>query len=254
VPHGGDSRFGRGCTALPPQAGAPVEERSAAPVAAALLAPPPLAEPSPIAEPRRRPHPHRAEAAARRPRSRWVPAELERPAGLERRPQPPRSGRRCWPAARGPLPGWNEACARALLDPPAGHEAARRWLMHAPAALPRGSPDGNAEGLITGYFEPTLEASRRPRGAFRVPLYAPPDRAGHAQAVLHAPAARHAAGRDGQRCAAGDRLGRGPAGRLAAAGAGLGPAALRRADGRAAPCAWRSRRTTSSPTSRSAAG
>jgi membrane-bound lytic murein transglycosylase A len=36
------------------------------------------------------------------------------------------------------------------------------------------STDGSAEGLATGYFEPTIDAQRRPRGSFRVPLYAPP--------------------------------------------------------------------------------
>ena len=34
--------------------------------------------------------------------------------------------------------------------------------------------DGAAEGLITGYYEPLIEAARAPGGAFRVPLYAPP--------------------------------------------------------------------------------
>ena len=32
----------------------------------------------------------------------------------------------------------------------------------------------SADGLVTGYFEPQIDASRRPRGALRVPLYAPP--------------------------------------------------------------------------------
>jgi membrane-bound lytic murein transglycosylase A len=83
-----------------------------------------------------------------------------------------------WPAlltsCTRPLPGWNEACARALLDPPAGHEAVRRWFMQHLQPYRVEATDGNAEGLITGYFEPTLEASRRPRGAFRVPLFGPP--------------------------------------------------------------------------------
>ena len=34
--------------------------------------------------------------------------------------------------------------------------------------------DGNAQGLLTGYFEPLVEASRTRRGAFQVALYAPP--------------------------------------------------------------------------------
>ena len=36
------------------------------------------------------------------------------------------------------------------------------------------SLEGSPDGLMTGYYEPLVEASRLPRGAFRIPLYAPP--------------------------------------------------------------------------------
>jgi membrane-bound lytic murein transglycosylase A len=36
------------------------------------------------------------------------------------------------------------------------------------------SLDGGADGLVTGYYEPLIDASRVRRGAFQVPLYAPP--------------------------------------------------------------------------------
>jgi membrane-bound lytic murein transglycosylase A len=36
------------------------------------------------------------------------------------------------------------------------------------------SQEGQAEGLATGYFEPTIDAVRRPRGNFRIALYAAP--------------------------------------------------------------------------------
>ncbi len=165
-----------GCTSLPPQAGAPVEERSASTAVAAALLAPPLAEPSPIAEPRVAappPRTDRPEPAARRPRSRWVPAAWsDLPGWNDDR------AAEVWPALLAgctrPLPGWNEACARALLEPPAGHEAARRWLSTHLQPYRVEAPDGTAEGLITGYFEPTLEASRRRSATHRVPLYAPP--------------------------------------------------------------------------------
>lgn len=83
-----------------------------------------------------------------------------------------------WPAlvagcAR-PAPGWAEFCARALLAPPTGHEATRRWLAAQLQPYRIEPADGNGEHLLTGYFEPTLEASRRPTARRRVPLHAPP--------------------------------------------------------------------------------
>ena len=56
------------------------------------------------------------------------------------------------------------------------NEEQRAWMMQrlqpyrvepAPGAPP-------AEGLLTGYFEPQLDAARVPGGAFKVPLYQPP--------------------------------------------------------------------------------
>ena len=83
-----------------------------------------------------------------------------------------------WPAllagcAR-PAAGWRETCARALLDNPVGDDAVRRWLTTHLQPWRVESRDGVAEGLATGYFEPSLVASRQPRGAFQVPLHAPP--------------------------------------------------------------------------------
>ena len=160
-----------GCGSLPPgQAPAPVEQRRAAePVATApaVAAPAPAAPPADPAPPAQRP------AAGDRSKARWVSASwadlpgfaADRSADL-------------WPALQAgcarPAPGWSELCARALLDPPAGHEATRRWLMAHLQPWRVESTDGNAEGLATGYFEPTIDAQRRPRGSFRVPLYAPP--------------------------------------------------------------------------------
>jgi membrane-bound lytic murein transglycosylase A len=46
-----------------------------------------------------------------------------------------------------------------------------RWL--APWSLVNG--DGSREGMITGYYEPLLAGSRRPGGAFTVPIHAVPD-------------------------------------------------------------------------------
>ena len=37
------------------------------------------------------------------------------------------------------------------------------------------NPDGNASGMITGYYEPLLRGSRTRRAPYNYPLYAPPD-------------------------------------------------------------------------------
>jgi membrane-bound lytic murein transglycosylase A len=83
-----------------------------------------------------------------------------------------------WPALQAacsrPAPGWNELCARALLEPPSGTDAARRWLQQHLQPWRVETADGATEGLATGYFEPTISAVRRPRAGYRVPLHAPP--------------------------------------------------------------------------------
>ncbi len=50
----------------------------------------------------------------------------------------------------------------------------RRWITTLLQPWRVEAPDGQAEGLATGYFEPDLEARRQPGGGFRVPLHAPP--------------------------------------------------------------------------------
>lgn len=84
-----------------------------------------------------------------------------------------------WPALQAgctrPAPGWNELCARVLLEPlPAQAETARRWLATHLQPWRVESPEGSADGLATGYFEPLIDAVRKPRAGFKVPLHAPP--------------------------------------------------------------------------------
>ncbi len=83
-----------------------------------------------------------------------------------------------WPAllrscAR-PAPGWSALCADALLATPADDAATRQWLAERLQPYRIESPSGAAEGLITGYYEPLVEASRTRRGAFVVPLHGVP--------------------------------------------------------------------------------
>jgi membrane-bound lytic murein transglycosylase A len=85
-----------------------------------------------------------------------------------------------WPAllasCQQPLPGWSALCAQALLTPPADEEAARAFLRDRLQPYRIESEDGRRDGLITGYFEPQVDARRRPDAVHRIPLHAlPPD-------------------------------------------------------------------------------
>lgn len=51
----------------------------------------------------------------------------------------------------------------------------RVWMMSRLQPYRIESLAGSAEGLLTGYYEPLLEASADKRAGFEVPLYAPPD-------------------------------------------------------------------------------
>jgi len=110
-----------------------------------------------------------------RERSRWVAADWgELPGWGEDRALD------WWPALqRGcarPAPGWAELCARAALQAPADEAEAALWLMQHLQPWRIESLEGEPQGLVTGYFEPQLDATRRPQGAFQVPIHAaPPD-------------------------------------------------------------------------------
>lgn len=123
--------------------------------------------------PQQPPAPERERATLQRERSRWVQADwAELPGwGQDRAAE-------LWPAllqgcAR-PAPGWAELCARAALQAPADDMEAHLWLMKHLQPWRVESAEGAATGLLTGYFEPQLLASRRPQGSFRVPLHAAP--------------------------------------------------------------------------------
>jgi len=83
-----------------------------------------------------------------------------------------------WPALlRGcekPMPGWAALCADARRVPPGDDTAARDWLLQRLQPHRVEAADGADQGLLTGYFEPVVDASRARRGVYQVPLYAPP--------------------------------------------------------------------------------
>ncbi len=143
------------CASPPPDRPAPIESKPPGGVAVDTPA-------APIAA-----------AVIQRPRARWVPVgwaelpgwEADRTAEL-------------WPALlrgceRPPL-DWVGLCAQARSTPPASDAAARAWLQQRLQPYRVESLEGAADGLITGYFEPLVDASRTARGAFRFALHALP--------------------------------------------------------------------------------
>jgi membrane-bound lytic murein transglycosylase A len=73
-----------------------------------------------------------------------------------------------------PAAGWAEFCARALLQAPADNTEATLFLMKHLRPWRVQAEGGEATGLLTGYFEPHLNASRTRQGAFQWPLHTPP--------------------------------------------------------------------------------
>ena len=147
------------CTAVGPNRGAPVETRA--------LGGAPTSPATPLPALPRRPgepdHPH----------ARWVPAPFaDLPGWSDDRTA------ELWPALRQgcvvPTRAWVALCAEALRFTPRDDAEARRWLEQRLEAFRLESAEGETAGLATGYFEPLVEARRKPGGAFRTPLWGPP--------------------------------------------------------------------------------
>jgi membrane-bound lytic murein transglycosylase A len=108
-----------------------------------------------------------------RGKSRWVPVAWSDLAGL------------CddalfeaWNAwlksCQRPAPPYAALCSEVRLLSIADASAQRDWLQQRLRPYRVESLQGDATGLLTGYFEPLLDASRVPTDEFSVPLYQPP--------------------------------------------------------------------------------
>lgn len=83
-----------------------------------------------------------------------------------------------WPAllrsCERPAPGWGTTCAAARSLQSPDELAVRSFIRERLQPWRVESPDGRVDGLMTGYFEPYVEASRVPTPRFTVPLHALP--------------------------------------------------------------------------------
>ena len=112
-------------------------------------------------------------ATIEQPRARWIAVSWAELPGWDR----DRTAE-FWPAFRRscerPVPVWLAACASARKAAAGSDASARAWLEQHLQPYRVESPERDASGLATGYFEPLVEASRAPRPGFRVGLHAPP--------------------------------------------------------------------------------
>ncbi len=106
-------------------------------------------------------------------KSRWVPVPWHELPGLEQD-----ALHEAWPAwlrsCDRPTPTWRTLCPqlRQLADAPVASR--RAWLREKLQPYRVEGHQAESEGLLTGYYEPVLEGSRRPIGRFTVPLHAAP--------------------------------------------------------------------------------
>lgn len=152
------------CSSPPRDTAAPVEDRTGGRVATAAT-PPAGTTSAPQAA---------LGLPLLRSRSRWVPVDWNELPGWDN----DRTSE-LWPALmRGcerPPFEWARLCNDARKAALPTDAAVRAWLQQRLAPYRVESLDGSSDGLVTGYFEPLIEASRVARGPFRVPLYMTPN-------------------------------------------------------------------------------
>ncbi len=143
------------CTTAPPPAAPP-------PTPTARLPPPPAPPETP------------ADGPVERGVARWWPVTWAELPGLQADHL-----LEAWPALSAgcarPLPAWVALCTRLAAEPPVDEMAAQAFLRAHLQPFRVESADGRDEGLITGYYEPQLQARRQPDAGHRVPLYALPE-------------------------------------------------------------------------------
>jgi membrane-bound lytic murein transglycosylase A len=114
-------------------------------------------------------------ATIERPESRWIAASWQELPGWQQD-----AVQQAWPAlllsCERPATAWVTLCDEAARLAPRSEHEARDWFERRLQPYRVEARDGKSTGLLTGYYEPLLEARRVPDREFRTPLYsAPPD-------------------------------------------------------------------------------
>ena len=111
--------------------------------------------------------------AIERAQSRWVPVRWSELPAFEQD-----ALHEAWPAwlrsCDRPSPVWRPLCPQLRQLAEASPAARRDWLLEKLQPYRVESFQAQSEGLLTAYYEPLLEASRKPQGRFTVPLHALP--------------------------------------------------------------------------------
>ena len=108
-----------------------------------------------------------------RARSRWVPVRWSELPAFEQD-----ALHEAWPAwlrsCDKPAPAWRALCPQLRQLSDASPATRRNWLRERLQPYRVESHQAQTDGLLTAYYEPLLEASRKPQGRFTVPLHAAP--------------------------------------------------------------------------------
>lgn len=111
--------------------------------------------------------------AIQQAKSRWVPVPWSELPGLEQD-----ALEEAWPAwlrsCERPAKAWAALCPQLRELANASRQTQRDWMRQRLQPYRVESHQAEAQGLLTAYYEPVLDASRRPGGSFQVPLYAAP--------------------------------------------------------------------------------
>jgi membrane-bound lytic murein transglycosylase A len=112
-------------------------------------------------------------ANAAPPRGHWVPVAWSELPGFEG--DALFEGWNAWiKSCEKPTPPFAALCSEVRRLSIGSAQEQRDWMVERLQPYRVVSPQGEATGLLTGYFEPMLEASRTPTDIFTVPLYQTP--------------------------------------------------------------------------------
>jgi membrane-bound lytic murein transglycosylase A len=106
-------------------------------------------------------------------RSRWTPVAWSELPGLQE--DPLHEAWNAWlKSCERPGPVFAPLCSEVRLLSISSVQEQRTWMMARLQPYRVEGLQGGDEGLLTGYYEPVLDAARQPSAEFSVPLYQPP--------------------------------------------------------------------------------